>query len=100
MSEAAPTQWPDKNPTDVLDYAADFDEFLEAAELITTKVVTPPAGITLDSDAIDSTSKKIVLFLSGGVDGDTYEFEVEVTTDNVTPRTIKRRWTIRVVEVL
>lgn len=101
MSEVAPTQWPDKNPSDVADYSADFTEFLESAELITTKVVTPPAGITVDRSSISTDSKKIIVWLSGGMDDNSYEISVEITT-NSSPdaRTFKRYWAIRVVEKL
>jgi len=98
--EAPPTQWPDKNPADVLDFTADFTDFLEAAELITSRTVTVPGGITKDSDSITSDSKKITVWLSSGTSGNSYEVSVSVGTNSSPARTVKRYWSIRVVEKL
>lgn len=74
--------WPDKHPSDVLDYAVAFATWLETGDSLSTVSVSADAGITVGSSpapAIDGTD--VVLWLSGGTTGTTYDVQVTVTTD-------------------
>lgn len=76
-----------KDPTEVLDYRFEWSELLEEAETLTAKTtVATPAGLTVDSDVIDETA--VVVWLSGGALGNTYEISCTVTTSG--GRTLRR----------
>ena len=72
-----------KHPSEVVDYALDFDDWLVGAETLSAITsVTVGSGITLGSGgqapAISGTT--VVFWLSGGTTGTTYAIEVIVTT--------------------
>ena len=84
-------QWlQDKSPDDVLDYAVDFTQYLESSEVISTKTITVEEGLTKDSDGLDATSKKVIMWFSSGVAGNTYDVTVEIDSDGSPSKTIKR----------
>jgi len=91
------TDWPDKDPDDVLDYTADFSDYMDGTEVFTgSPTVTAESGITVNSSAFDATNTKIVAWLSGGTDGKRYLVRCKGTTDNGVARTIERTMRIAV----
>lgn len=70
-----------KDPKAVLDYAFDWATYLHLGETVVSYVVTPESGLTLVSDA--ETDGVIIVWLSGGSAGESYEVECSiVTSDN------------------
>ena len=74
-----------KHPAEVLDYAADFANWLATAETILSIVsVTAGAGITVSAGptppAPAISGSTVLMWLSGGTSGDTYNIEIVVTT--------------------
>jgi hypothetical protein len=79
-----------KQPTEVLDY--DFllaDWFGTTGDTALSFTVTVPTGITLQSSSVYSGNTIIKLWISGGVDGITYKFSINVTTAS-TPARVKQ----------
>jgi len=74
-------QFRDQHPGDELDHAVEFGTWL-GDDTLSTLAVTIDSGITLGSSAkapaISGTD--VVLWLSGGASGTTYDGEVTVTT--------------------
>lgn len=94
---AGKARWPPKDPDDVLDFTASFEQFLETGETLSGKTVTASAGITKDSDAFDATNTKVIVWLSGGTIGQMYQIELDVDTSG--SRTINRTVEIFVEEL-
>jgi hypothetical protein len=69
--------WPFKDPNEVLDYELDWSIRLEA-DTITTSTWTVPAGITMNSSSHTTTVS--VIWLSGGVEGASYEILNRIVT--------------------
>ena len=80
-----------KDPDSVLDYAFDWNEWLESGESINSHVVTVDDGITKDSSSGSSTT--IIVWLSGGTAGINYNIACEIVTSG--GRTVERSITIR-----
>lgn len=75
----------EKQPSEIITYAMDFSELLDANELSTTEalasvtsVTASPSGLTLGSGSISG--DRVTFSVSGGTDGTTYRIEVTVTT--------------------
>lgn len=77
-------KWPTpKDPDEVLDYEIDWSTRLVgnttgSNDVIVTSTWTVPTGITMDDENFDDTST--VIWLSGGTEGQTYEFLNRITT--------------------
>lgn len=71
-----------KHPSEVVDYALDFDDWLVGAETLSTLTsCTAGAGITVGSSPAPAISGTTVVFwLSGGTSGTTYNVQVVVVT--------------------
>ncbi len=68
-----------KDPDAVLDYRWDWTAWLADGEAISTSEVIAPSGITLDSDANDTTSA--TAWLSGGTNGTDYDVVNRISTN-------------------
>jgi len=71
-------QNPLKDPSAVLDYVFDWNEWLATGETITDHTITADTGITVDSDS--ESSGKVTVWLSGGTAGQNYKVACLVTT--------------------
>lgn len=84
-----------KDPQAVLDYIFDWAAWLtDISDTLATHVVTPDAGITLDSSSIVGST--VVAWLSGGTAGTTYRVACKITTTG--GRTDERSIFIKVKE--
>ena len=71
-------QNPLKDPSAVLDYAFDWNEWLATGETITDHTITADTGITVDSSTEDA--GKVTVWLSGGTAGIDYKVACLITT--------------------
>lgn len=70
----------DKDPSAVLDYAFDWDEYwLRDSETISSYVVTVDTGLTKDSDS--KSSGIVTVWLSGGTHGEDYIVACLISTN-------------------
>lgn len=69
--------WPDKDPTDVLDYSINWAGRL-AGDTIVTSVFDVPAGLTKNADT--NTNETSILWLAGGEAGNSYTITCTITT--------------------
>ncbi len=83
-----------KDPNAVLDYAFDWSSWLASGETISSRTVTVPAGITLDSDT--EASGSVTAWLSGGTAGEDYQIACLIVTS--AGRTDERTVRVRVRE--
>lgn len=68
-----------KDPDAVLDYVLDWTAWLaDITDTLASHTVTPDLGITLDSSTIDG--NKVVAWLSGGTEGETYQVVFHIVT--------------------
>ncbi|GJH14948.1 hypothetical protein CBA19CS22_00420 [Caballeronia novacaledonica] len=67
-----------KDPQAVLDFSWDWAEWLGEGETITDKIVTPDAGLTVNSSSING--EVVAAWLAGGVAGTTYTVACTITT--------------------
>jgi len=67
-----------KDPDANLDYVFDWSSWLETGETISSHTITVDTGLTkgLDSEL----SGQVVVWLSGGTIGETYQVACEITT--------------------
>jgi hypothetical protein len=82
----------EKDSDAVLDYAFEWEDWLSASETITSFVVTPSPGITVDSSS--NTVDTVTVWLSGGTAGVPYTVACKIVTNQ--SRTDERTMTIRV----
>lgn len=68
-----------KDPDAILDYTFDWTEWLQESETISIYVITIDAGITKESD--NENEGKVIVWLSGGAVGETYNIACKITTD-------------------
>ena len=87
-------QNPLKDPSAVLDYAFDWNEWLATGETITDHTITADTGITVDSSTEDDGI--VTVWLSGGTAGINYKVACKITTS--AGRTDERTIWIKVVE--
>ena len=71
-----------KDPEAVMDYFVDYSTFLESGDSITSQTTTVDTGLTLDSSSIHNNNKKVILFISGGTVGTTYDVKITAVTAN------------------
>ncbi|NLD61161.1 hypothetical protein GX645_01745 [Candidatus Sumerlaeota bacterium] len=71
-------QNPLKDPSAVLDYVFDWNEWLATGETITDHTITADTGITVDSSTEDA--GKVTVWLSGGTAGINYKVACLITT--------------------
>ncbi len=83
-----------KDPSAVLDYKYDWSDWLAGGETISSKTVTAPTGITLDSSALADANTSVVAWLSGGTAGKYYDVVCRIVTS--ASRTDERTIRIRV----
>lgn len=83
-----------KDPDSVLDWAWDFDDWLEDTDSLASKTVTAELGITVDSSSI--IGDQVVVWLSGGTAGTSYDVTVRAVTSD--GRTVDRTVTFEVSE--
>jgi hypothetical protein len=82
-----------KDPDAILDYAVDWSRWL-AGDTIASSVWIVPTGLAKATES--NTTTKAIVWLSGGVEGQTYTVTNRITT--ATGRTEDRSFTIRVEE--
>jgi len=87
-------QNPLKDPSAVLDYVFDWNEWLATGETITDHTITADTGITVDSST--ESDGKVTVWLSGGTAGQNYKVACKITTS--AGRTDERTLWIRVVD--
>ena len=87
-------QNPLKDPSAVLDYVFDWNEWLATGETITDHTITADTGITVGSSS--ESDGKVTVWLSGGTAGINYKVACLITT--TAGRTDERTLWIRVVE--
>lgn len=80
-----------KDPDSVLDYAFNWNEWLEPGENINSHVITVDDGITKDSS--NNSSTVVTVWLSGGTAGINYNIACKIITSG--GRTVERSITIR-----
>ena len=94
-----------KDPDAVLDYKFDwktnsngrgFTDWLDTSETIASFVITPDAGIAVNSSELADTSTSVIVWLSGGTAGTTYSVSCRITTS--AGRVDERTITISVAE--
>ena len=82
--------FPDKDPSDMLDYLFDWkalsngngtSDWLAPGEIITSYAVTVPAGITKVSESLTGSGTSVTVWLSGGTDGVDYPIACRITTN-------------------
>lgn len=86
--------WPDKDPSDVLDYTIKWSGLL-AGDTIASVVWTVPAGLTQES--VSNTSTSTTIWLSGGTAGTTYTVACLIVTAG--GREIERSASLAVVDL-
>lgn len=68
-----------KDPDAILDYTIDWTYWLDAVtDTISTKTIVTPTGITCTTSSISG--KKVIMWLSGGTAGTTYQVVCRITT--------------------
>jgi len=87
-------QNPLKDPSAVLDYVFDWNEWLATGETITDHTITADTGITVETDS--EASGKVTVWLSGGTAGINYKVACLITTS--AGRTDERTIWIKVVD--
>lgn len=87
----------EKQPAEVLDYAADLTQWLPAGDFAVSVTTTADAGITVDSTIIADDGKSIRVWLSGGTSGQKYKIQVRFTTEQA--RTKEYEFVVKVKEV-
>lgn len=76
----ATIQFREQHPDDVLDHVVGFATWLDGDTLTGTPTVTAGAGLTTDTPAPAIDGDDVVLWVSGGTSGTTYDVEVKVST--------------------
>lgn len=83
-------QFPPKDPAAILDYLFDWagednntglTNWLSAGETILSHQVTVETGLNLVSSDIINNDTSVVVWLSGGTDGNDYSVTCQITTD-------------------
>ena len=69
----------EKDPSAVLDYAFNWNDWLESGETISSHVVTVETGLTKDSDS--ESSGVVTVWLSGGTHGEDYIIACLISTN-------------------
>jgi hypothetical protein len=93
MASSTPTFF--KDPSDILDYAFDWSQWLGLGETIATSTWLPSPGIIVNST--NNTSTVTTVWLSGGTAGIPYTVKNTMTTNQ--GRTVDRTLTIRVTNL-
>lgn len=83
--------WPDKDPSDVLDYSIDWSSAL-GADTISSVTWTVPSGLAMESQS--NTTTAATIWLSGGAAGTVYEVTCRIVTAG--GREIERSASLRV----
>ena len=81
-----------KDPSDVVDYAVDFKQLLQA-DTISTATVTAD-NVTIDSSSVSG--NVVTIWVSAGSAGATATVKMTIVTSNATPRTFERSFKIKV----
>lgn len=94
--------YPEKDPSDRLDYSANFTAVLETAETIASGVWTStPAGLTLVTQEVVGAGKIARVWITGGAAGTDYTLELTATSSLASPgpRIWQRKYTLPVREL-
>lgn len=98
-------KWPDKDPEEILDYPVDFSDWLvTGAQIDDSPVVTvtqvgvsDPGGLVdLVVSQIQMANPNVVVWLTGGTNGEKYTFKIKGTDNQSPQRTYVRRVVIKV----
>lgn len=73
-----------KQPSETRTFTLDFTDVLDTGDTIAsiTSVTGTPTGLTIGSEAIDSTAHMITFEIAGGTDATTYALEAIIVTTN------------------
>ena len=89
-----------KDPDATLDYTIDWTKWLDlVSDTIASKDIVVESGITLVASVVDSTNKKVTIWLSGGTVGTTYSIACKITTNNSIPRIDERTFFVEIKEL-
>lgn len=92
-----PTIRKDKDAT--LDYTIDWTAWLDlVTDTIASFVVVAQIGITVEVSVVDSTNKKVTVWLSGGTVGEIFSVALKITTNNTPPRIDERTFFVEIKE--
>jgi hypothetical protein len=69
-----------KQPTDVVDYDVEYQEWLVSGDTLVSATVAITPDTDLEEDATYVLADKINIWLSGGLNGSTYKLTVTATT--------------------
>ena len=81
--------FPPKDPDEVLDYQFDWSaltnntgttNWLDEGETISAHTITATTGITVDSSTLINNDTAVLVWLSGGTDGEDYTITCEIET--------------------
>lgn len=86
----------EKQPSEVLDYAADLSEWLPEGDFAASATATADVGITIDSTIIADAGTSIRVWLSGGMSGQKYKIQVLFVSDQ--GRTKEYEFVVKVKE--
>lgn len=86
--------WPNKDPSDVLDYAIDWTNELDEETIVGSSWAVSHASLVIDSDTI--AGARAVVWLSDGLAGFLYAVTNTITTS--AGRTFERSVSLRVEE--
>jgi hypothetical protein len=93
MAFANSLRWPDKDPSEIVDYQLDWTPFL-GADTIATSVWTAPTGFTINAQS--NTDTTATVWLAGGLAG-AHQITNRITTTG--GRTFERSVALRVAEL-
>lgn len=84
-------QWDDKDPDEHLDYLADWSDTLDTGDAISAATFDVPDGLVMSNSTFNTTTS--VVWLSGGVDGVTYDVVCTIVTSagRTRQRTVRLR---------
>lgn len=94
----------DKDPESILDYDVSFVQWVTAPAVLQTAGtsvvqdgVSVPNGLTdIVVDSVVVAANLVVMFISGGTDGETYILKVKAVDNNNPVRTVVRRVKMKV----
>lgn len=87
--------WAAKDPSDIMDYEADWSALLRTSETIATSAFTMPTGLTMASESNTTTTSTV--WIGAGSTVGSYEVACTITTNQ--GRTLQRSWSLMVAQL-
>jgi hypothetical protein len=97
-------EWPTKDPDELLDYDADWNQHMATGDLIAAVVweitpdTTPP--LVSELETYDNPTRTATIWLSGGLAGTDYKINCHVTSDSTPARQHDRAIGLTVRELI